>query len=195
VVGHERASSLIAFYDHPNTPSHFTGCDRQQTAATAAHDPPNICLQSARSPFVNTDSQSAARLPPSPGYRNVLVENSVHLVYDAASRDEQVPTFRNNVLPSPSWFKNPLILQFATTDLTEDTYTYCYQYEQQPQLLQRCARIAVQPCSLPLFFRAYLGFLTVIVSLLLFQVSGYLRALPCLGMKAQPERRPGNAYE
>jgi hypothetical protein len=107
--------------DHPNTPSHFTGRDRQQTAATAAHDPPNICLQSARSPFVNTDSQSAARLPPSPGYRNVLVENSVHFVYDAASRDEKVPTFRNNVLPSPSWFNNPLTLRFATTDLTEDT--------------------------------------------------------------------------
>jgi len=48
-----------------------------------------------------------------------------------------------------------------------------------------------------------LGFLTVSVSLLQLvsvsllqlQVSGYHRALHCRGMKSQPERRAGNAYE
>jgi len=121
VVGHETTSSRNTVYGHPNTPSHFTGHDRHQTAATAAHDTPNICRNRHIRLFVNTDSRSTARLSPGTGYSNVLVENSVHFVYDAESRDEQVPTFRNNVLPSPSCFNNPVTLRFGTTDLTENT--------------------------------------------------------------------------
>lgn len=77
------------------TRHHTTGRDRQQTAATAApdtHDTPNIC----RNQHVRLLSTQTASRPPSAGYRNVLVENSAHFVYDAESRDEQVPTFRNN---------------------------------------------------------------------------------------------------
>jgi hypothetical protein len=151
--------------------------------------------QSARKPFVNTDSQPAARLPPSPGYRNVLVENSVHFVYDTTSRDEQVPTFRNDVLPSPSWFNNPVTLRSATTNLTQNTPLRivtnlnsshsCYSDVHE----LRCS-LAHCHCSSE---RTWDLFPTVSVSLLLLQVSGYHRALHCLGMKSQPERRSGNA--
>jgi len=117
--GPVHATRSTAIQTHHHTLQDATGSKLQLRLHTT--HPASAAIGTYVRLFVNTDSGSAARLPPSTGYRNVLVEISVHFVHDAESRDEQVPTFRNNVLPSPSWFNDPVTLRFATTDLTENT--------------------------------------------------------------------------